>query len=733
MATKRSTKLSGRNKTIIPDYSVSTWEGLNTYIKDLKQLSDGQSPDSLNWLTGKYKDHIELRPGYNLLGKTRQTGLGRVSGLGVAEAQNGTMVPFFTFNQKIMYYNATTGDTQEVNTTNVLPAASSGEDQSVMPYANIAGSWVYFTSPNSSIYKIHVSDPGDVRDLLSTAFRGNAKIDNNRMFLWNRKDNYRQQYQDVLYAGVSDKSDISQYTQTTGENAGGSSGDGSTKTFTGTLALSGSPLPSAFNTEFAAPIAAGVTITAITAATQAVVTTSAPHGLSVGNAVIINSVVGMTQINKLIAIVMAVGSATSVTLSINSSAFTAYGSAGTIFLAEYFIDDLNGGLNSINGGTGTINYTTGAYSLTFNTAPINAQQLIAQYYTDVLVGSVADFTINGSVQGQGKSFQQMDGGGSIKNVFPFDQVQYCFHELKTWYLTLTTNDTQAVNLPYRSQLGMSYLRGGFPTDDGIVFLDFSNPAKPQVQVLTIDNNSATAVITVVPNPLSEMLDLSTYGFSKVAIIRWGDYDIMACAGNLNGIVQTNNVVCFVRNIFTDNWDLTDLSASCFANWNGQLLAGDALSNNVFSLFTGFDDDGALINNHWTSKMFNLGVEGIKKTNRFVMKGLIQQTQNIDVYFSFDSGAMVKLCTVQGNASYVNLGNPTTIGSNTPGFNVIGGGGGLVTAYPYEVEFTIASDIYEYAQVQFQANNIGYASIDEFIFKDNRYKGRKLTPSRVVVI
>ena len=170
--------------------------------------------------------------------------------------------------------------------------------------------------------------------------------------------------------------------------------------------------------------------------------------------------------------------------------------------------------------------------------------------------------------------------------------------------------------------------------------------------------------------------------------------------------------------------------SCFAIFNGTLLAGDGLSNNVFTLFSGTDDDGGNIANHWTSKLFNLGVPGMKKTYRIVVKGLIQQTQNVDIYFSFDSGNFVKLCTVVGNASYVNLGNPVDVGSSTVGSNVIGGGGSGLVAYPFEVEFTIASDNYEYVQFMLEANNIGYVSIDEFTFKDNRLKSRKVPPQRL---
>ncbi len=77
-----------------------------------------------------------------------------------------------------------------------------------------------------------------------------------------------------------------------------------------------------------------------------------------------------------------------------------------------------------------------------------------------------------------------------------------------------------------------------------------------------------------------------------------------------------------------------------------------MSNNLFTLFSGFDDDGANIDNHWTGKMFNLGVSGSKKSNRFVIRGLIQATQSININFSFDSAPFVTFFTVQGNASYV---------------------------------------------------------------------------------
>ena len=721
---QRSHKTTGKGKTLLPDYPVNQFNGLNTFIKDLRALADGETPDSMNWITGKYKDNISLRHGYALLGITRNAGLGRITGIGVGQTANGTQVPFFSYGQKVKYYSATTGDTAEIG-TNALPVAAAADDISFMPYQNLAGAFMYLTSQNSSIYKIATANPSSIIDQLSTAYRGIARIEQSRMFMWQRKDAYGNGYTNILNVGVSDKATLSQYSQTTGENL--ATGDGSTRAYSGNLA-GATGKQTVFNTEFAAPIAAGVSITGISVAVQAVVTV-ASHSLNVGDPIIINGVVGMTQINNVIGFVYAT-TPTTITTNINSTTFTAWGSAGTIFKCEYFIDNDNAILKSNLGGAGTINYATGAYVLNFITAPLNGQNIYAQYYPeDATSGGVADFTVDGTTSGKGKIFNQFDGGGDIQAVFPFDQVLYCFHLIKSWYLTMTTNDTQAQNLPYRTLLGIPYFRGGVGTDDGVIFLDTSTSSQPFVKELTIQDNSATTVITVVPISLSDMLDLSAYGFSSVAIIRWSDYDIMAVSSSQNGIPTAQNTVMFVRNIYSEQWDLVDYCGSCFATWNGSLLAGDSLSNNVFQLFSGTDDDGANIANHWTSKMYDLGSSGLKKCYRFVVKGLIQQTQNIDIYFATDSGSFVKLKTISGTGSYVNLGNPVTVGSSTVGSNVVGGGG-TITAYPYEAQFTIALDSFQYIQVQFQANSIGFCSIDEYVFKDIRLTSRNVPPSHI---
>jgi hypothetical protein len=69
-------------------------------------------------------------------------------------------------------------------------------------------------------------------------------------------------------------------------------------------------------------------ITGITQAGSAVLTVGA-HTFIVGNSVVISGVAGMTQINGLRALVTAI-SGTTITVAINSSAFSAYTSGGTV-------------------------------------------------------------------------------------------------------------------------------------------------------------------------------------------------------------------------------------------------------------------------------------------------------------------------------------------------------------------------------------------------------------------
>src|SRR5258708_40269101 len=111
---------------MIPEFTVSSFKGMNTVIKDLKTLAPGVASDQKNWLTSKFGDHIELRRGTKLLGQTRQTGAGKITGLGIGIKPDGTQIPFFTHGKKIKYYDSVTDDAIEVS-SDILGSAADGE------------------------------------------------------------------------------------------------------------------------------------------------------------------------------------------------------------------------------------------------------------------------------------------------------------------------------------------------------------------------------------------------------------------------------------------------------------------------------------------------------------------------------------------------------------------------------------------------------------------------------
>lgn len=221
---------------MIPDYKLARFYGLNTNIKDLKTLKPGITPDALNWITGGEEgDHIELRRGQALLGATRNEDVGgKVTGIGVGIRYDGNEVPFYSHGRKIKYYDETTADTIEVG-TDLLPVGASGEDVWFKAYQSLAGSMVYLGSPNSSVYKIPVANPGSAVDQAVSNYRwGVFHIGQNRSFNGQRNGTVGGNNDKTgLYLSYIDKAQLSSYTLVSGEAYG--TGDGATLTFANTL------------------------------------------------------------------------------------------------------------------------------------------------------------------------------------------------------------------------------------------------------------------------------------------------------------------------------------------------------------------------------------------------------------------------------------------------------------------------------------------------------------------
>lgn len=391
---------------------------------------------------------------------------------------------------------------------------------------------------------------------------------------------------------------------------------------------------------------------------------------------------------------------------------------------ETFRDSRNGTLVSNFGGAGTINYATGAVSIVFANAPTSGSVAADYYWEDSSSAGIADFSKSTPrTAGQGFTFRQDDGGADLQNLFTLGDVEYSMHQRKTWKVTLSSDDTDATNLIYRSNVGIPYWRGGAETGDGIYYADAPDSSEPYIRLLR-PNQLNTEVI---PESISKQIDLTNYRFDYCVIKEWGNYIVVACRHK----DSTANNTVFLYNKLWKLWDKFDYRVSCMDIYNGALIAGDSASKNVFTLFSDLTDEEIEIPNYWISGKMDLGNDGSKQTNIMEIAGLIQDDQSFDVYLSYDNAAFVKVETIDGSGSYVDHTQRVNVGAVTLGSNEVGGGGSGIEASPYRREFRINTPRFQKIRVKIMATKIGYVSVSEIGFKDIRQKGRYLPPAYVV--
>lgn len=794
--------MARKGTSIIPPFVIGDkdhdWGGLNTANKDIRTLKRGESYDELNWITGRDKDHIELRRGSALLGTTRHAlADAKATGLGVGIRNDGVEVLFYSYARKVLFYNPATNDTQETTSGDVLPVEADGENVSFVSYENLAGSFEYITSPNSSIYRIATANPSRIRDELNQFGAPNradfcfgfAKINRSRFFGMNRKG-HSQNSQDItgLYLSHVDKQLVTEYNlnfmslpivPVLSQIAGGGSVPDGTYYIVMT-AFGPEGVETTVSPEASIVIAGGggvakigVVFPNVAGVTGYNMYLSTASGVYTTPALINNSVLPTTSVAggliipaqnalnslQLINVSTTTGQPPASTTQALIAQIATGNGAQTTFVGtmpqfnntilsgfyfevtdgiELFIDDRSGHLVGSLGGTGTIEYVTGNYSVTFITAPANLREITASFYQeDPTDDGILDFNIDISdpTNASAQIFRQDDGGGKAQAVWPYQGVEYCFHVLRSWNLAIGQGTDKAGdpattfnNQPYYEQIGIPSARAVFPTGDGILFLNNSNPANPTVSILQIPPGSTN--LTVVPTSISDDLDLTGFGYDECVMWRFGDFDIMSCADRIDGILQDFNGVTFVRNNISGQWDKLDYYINCAEIFQGTFVAGDSLSPNIFTLFSGFDDDGAVIANYRKMGYTDLEIQGLKKVNYLNLQGLIQPGQKLEVYISLDNGEYQLVYTILGNGPYVS-NKIVAVGTETIGTNVVGGGLGStagssqIFANEYELDIPIHTDLFEYISFMVRAIDIGYVSVNRAEYKDIRFKRRRL--------
>lgn len=377
--------------------------------------------------------------------------------------------------------------------------------------------------------------------------------------------------------------------------------------------------------------------------------------------------------------------------------FSGLTGAGT----ELFTDNYDGTLTSDKGGSGTINYATGAYNITFNAVTTGAVTSNYQWQ-DFTNKGLADFTKSATrLASEGFQFPQDEGGDPILNVLVGqDGAYYSLKQSSAYRLDIESTDLNATNIVYRKEIGLSNWRCATSTSTGIVFVNTANPASPVLTILRknqFDN--------VEPYPICPHFDFSDYDFDDASMDNYERYVALAC--KTKG-ADANNVILFI-NVADQTVDIVKYEAIVFAKDGIKLYIGSPISQDVYEILVGYDDEDLAIQNEWISRAEDYGTNDLKKYKRLRFKGLIDVDQNIDIYQDTDNSGWSLIGSINGKADYVDYTNPQTIGNNFIGGQQLGGDD-LSSAYPYFCELRVKMSKFLERKLKFVATGIGYAEI-----------------------
>jgi hypothetical protein len=363
------------------------------------------------------------------------------------------------------------------------------------------------------------------------------------------------------------------------------------------------------------------------------------------------------------------------------------------------------------GVTGTINYITGAWALTFSAPVALATTIRISYqWENSNVGGVTDFThATPRVASEGNSLNQSEGGDPIMKVeIGQDGKYYSMKNSTVYSLDISTDDLTFTNLVYRKDIGMPSQRGSVSTNKGIVFINTANPSKPELTILQrnpIGDN-------IEPINLFPQFKFSNYTYEDATLDTFNRFVVLMC--RTTGTAY--NDIILLMDTLTNTVDITKFSARTSAKDAGHFYIGSSITQTVYDLYNGYDDDGLAIDNFWVSKIELFKTENLKRYKRLRLKGRISPEQNYSVYANYDDAGFQLVGTVRGDGTYVDGGGAITIGSAMVGSGLIGGDT-FTNIYPYFIELHLKTGKFRSRQLKFVANGIGYVDIDTVIDRD----------------
>lgn len=717
--------------------------------------------DEKNFITRDGK--VTLARGRALLGAEGVSGA--IHSLWYGYKTNGDKVLYRKTGTKIQYWNVTTW-------TDIITGLLATDDYAFANYSSLAGSFTFINGAGG-FWKINNANPGSAMSMYDSTknFHGKIIIDCGRFLLWDRND-AGQKDKTGLYASKIDPQNATVYTTVSAEVLGAFglttftghlafkgavaargtftvAGGGNkivdgvtstlgTKTYTFKTALTpteGEILIGANDTaalvNFLRAInhtgtpdtdykcaAVHPTVTAISSDATNLIVEAKTKG-TIGNSIVSTETGADTSWNGTTLGTTVAGSDGTATRNCFGLIATGTVTAGT----ETFKDDFNGTLTGSRGGTGTINYATGAYSITFSGATTSGNITVNYQWEDSNIKGITDFTKSAPrVGGDGFQFPQDEGGDAILNVLiGQDGAYYSMKSQSVYRLFIDQSDSmgsETSNKVYRKDLGIPYWRACISTSKGIVFMNTANPENPELTILQRnplgDNIEPYALLT--------HFDFTAYDYSKCCIDTFDRYILVACSKG--GVYNDTILLC---DLTYKTVDIIGYASNVFAKDGGNLYLGSPITESVYQIFNGWDDDGYAIDNFWISRGEKYAIEKLKKTKKLRFKGLISPQQSVEVYVSYDDDGFSLAGTIYGRAEYVDTGNPQTVGNNMIGTELVGGGE-MESVCPYFMEIKLKSPKFRKRSVKLVAVGIGYFDMNfledfNILMFDNRLPKR----------
>lgn len=376
---------------------------------------------------------------------------------------------------------------------------------------------------------------------------------------------------------------------------------------------------------------------------------------------------------------------------------------------ETFTDNRDGTLTGSAGGTGTINYTTGAISLTFNAVVTNLQAITGSYqWWDANSGGFSDFRYSATrVAGEGDVFRQDIGGDDVLNIVPLEGSYFSFKKRTVYELTISDDDSTASNRVFRQGVGIPYWRAVVPTSTGIVFINTANPDGARLEILK-RNLTGDSFDTL---ELAPQFDWTAYNYDEACLSVYGDFVVVSCKDTNGDAVSNNRTILVNLKQNPVSVDITHYNANCFAVDGNTFYSGDSLSGNVYTLFTGFDDDDEPIEAYYITHKDLLGSEALKRIRKKRIRGTLSADQGFELYASYDDSAFQLVGTVAGTGNYVDAGTPETVGSHMVGSGGVGGESDGEDVYSFLMEMNVKSPKFRQVRWKIVPTGLGYLRIN----------------------